>query len=49
MTDLLVVLVIAAIATVGGVWFGIVVLAPRMTRLLDRREPTEEEPGDRPD
>jgi hypothetical protein len=44
-----VVLLIAVAATVGGVWFGIVVLAPRITRVLDRPESTEEEPGDRPD
>ena len=49
MTEVLIVLAIAALATVGSVWFGIVVLAPRMTRLLDRPEPTEEEPGDQPD
>jgi hypothetical protein len=48
MTEVLIVLAIAAVATVGGIWFGIVVLAPRMTRLLDRPESTEEEPGDRP-
>ena len=48
MTDILLVLVIAAIATVGGVWLGIVVLAPRITRLLDRPESIDEEPGDRP-
>jgi hypothetical protein len=49
LTDAIVVLAIAALATVGGIWFGIVVVAPRMTRLLDRPESTEEEPGDRPD
>jgi len=49
MIEILVVLAIAAIATVGGVWLGIVVLAPRITRVLDRPESTEEEPGDRPD
>lgn len=48
MTDLFLVLVIAAIATVGGIWFGIVILAPRMTRLLDRTDSKEEEQGDRP-
>ena len=42
MTDALVVLVIAALTTVGGIWFGIVVAAPRITRLLDRRESIEE-------
>jgi hypothetical protein len=49
MTEVLIVLAIAAVATVGSLWFGIVVLAPRMSRLLDRPESTEEEPGDRPD
>jgi hypothetical protein len=48
MTDVLIVLVIAALTTVGGIWFGIVVLAPRISRVLDRPESTEEEPGDRP-
>jgi hypothetical protein len=48
-TDVLVVFLIAAIATVGGAWLGIVVIAPRITHLLDRPESTEEEPGDRPD
>jgi hypothetical protein len=42
-------LLIAGIATIGGVWFGIVVLAPRITRLLDRPGPADEEPVDRPD
>lgn len=49
MIDLPIMLAIAIIATVGGVWLGIVVLAPRITRLLDRPESPEEEPGDRPD
>jgi hypothetical protein len=49
MTDVVVMLVIALLATVGGAWFGIVILAPRMARLLDRPESTREEPGDRPD
>ena len=49
MTDVFVLLVIAAVTTVGGVWFGIVVLAPRMARMLERPESTEEEPGDRSD
>jgi hypothetical protein len=48
-TELLAVLAIAAVATVGGIWFGIVVIAPRMSRVLDRPESPEEEPGDRPD
>ena len=49
LVDIGLALLIAGIATVGGVWFGIVVLAPRITRLLDRPEPTDKEPGDRPD
>gem|GEM_PF-3708940 len=49
MTELLIVLAIAAFATVGGVWLGMVVVAPRITRRLDRPESTEKEPGDRPD
>ena len=52
MADLAIFLFIAAIAAVIGVGFGIVVLAPRIGRMLDRAEdaPTEaddEEPGDR--
>jgi hypothetical protein len=49
MTETIAVVVIAAIATFGGIWLGIVVVAPRMARLLDRPESTAEEPGDRPD
>ncbi|HYK96450.1 MAG TPA: hypothetical protein VE011_11405 [Candidatus Dormibacteraeota bacterium] len=49
MTDIVILLAIGAIATVGGVWFGIVVVAPRMSHILNRPETTEEEPGDRPD
>lgn len=43
-----VVLVIAAIAAVVSVWFGIVLVAPRISRALDRAETHDEEPGDRP-
>jgi hypothetical protein len=42
------VLVVAAIAGVIGVGFGIVVLAPRIGRMLDSAETDNEEPGDRP-
>lgn len=42
------VLVIAAIAAVGGISFGIVILAPRLSRLLDRPDSTDEESRDRP-
>ncbi len=38
----------AAIAAVVGVGFGIVILAPRIARALDRAEADDEEPGDRP-
>lgn len=48
MSEIAIVLVIAAIAAVVSVWFGIVVLAPRIGRLLDRTKPDDEEPGDRP-
>jgi hypothetical protein len=52
--ELLIVLFIAGISAVGGVWLGIVVLAPRLTRIIDRTaadEPSEqpEEHGDRHD
>jgi len=40
--DLLVVLMIAAVAGTVGVTLGIFFLAPRITRLLDRND---EEPG----
>jgi len=46
--ELGVVLLVAVIAAVVGVGFGIVVLAPRIGRLLDRADPDNEEPGDRP-
>lgn len=46
--DLVVVLVVAAVAAVIGVGLGIFILAPRITRMLDRTE-ADEEPGDRPD
>ena len=42
------VLVAAGLATVIGLAFGIVILAPRIGRAFDRAE-TDEEPGDRPD
>jgi hypothetical protein len=48
--DLLVFLLIALVAAVIGGGFGMVVLAPRIGRLLDRQEldSDDEEPGDRP-
>lgn len=48
MNDLAAILVIAAIAAAAGVGFGIVLIAPRITRALDRAD-QDEEPGDRPD
>ena len=42
------VLLVAGIAAVVGLGFGIVVLAPRISRALDRAEVDDEEPGDRP-
>ena len=46
--DLVILLVVAAVAAVVGVWFGIVLIAPRISRALDRAETDHEEPGDRP-
>jgi hypothetical protein len=46
--DIPIVLVIAALAAAVGVGFGIVVLAPRISRALDRADADDEEPGDRP-
>jgi len=43
--ELLAVLGVAALAAAVGVGFGIVVLAPRISRALDRAE-RDEEPGD---
>lgn len=42
------VLLIGAIAAAVGVGLGIVILAPRIGRMLDRAETDDEEPGDRP-
>ena len=42
MNDLLLLVLIAAVAGTLGVTFGIFFLAPRITRFLDRRD---EEPG----
>jgi hypothetical protein len=46
--DVWIVLVIAAVAAVIGVGAGIVLIAPRISRALDRAETHDEEPGDRP-
>jgi hypothetical protein len=47
MPDLVIVLVIAALAAVGGAWLGIVLIAPRVSRALDRAAEDDEESGDR--
>jgi hypothetical protein len=44
--DLIIVLGIAAVAGTVGIAFGIVFLAPRISRLIDR---SDEEPGARDD
>jgi hypothetical protein len=48
MLDLAILLVIGALAAVIGVGLGIVILAPRIGRLLDRADTKDEESGDRP-
>jgi hypothetical protein len=48
MLDVAILLVVGAVAAVVGVGFGIVILAPRIGRLLDRADTDDEEPGDRP-
>jgi hypothetical protein len=45
--DLVFVVVIGTIAAVIGTWLGIVVIAPRVSRALDRAAEDDEEPGDR--
>jgi hypothetical protein len=47
--ELVIFLTIAAIAAVVGIRLGIVLIAPRISRALDRAEIDSEEPGDRPD
>jgi hypothetical protein len=51
LTDVVLVFAIAAIAAVVGVWLGIVLIAPRIGRALDRADANDndEDPGDRPD
>jgi hypothetical protein len=46
--ELVIVLAIAAIAAVVGIRLGIVLIAPRISRALDRAD-QHEDPGDRPD
>ena len=48
MPDVLVVVLIAGAAAVGGLWLGIVLIAPRLSRALDRAAEDDEESGDRP-
>jgi hypothetical protein len=45
--ELLIFLTIAAIAAVVGIRLGIVLIAPRISRALDRAD-HDEDPGDRP-
>ena len=48
MIELVALLVIAVLAAVGGTWLGRVLIAPRLSRALDRAAEDSEEPGDRP-
>ncbi len=43
MTDLLILIVVAAAAAAGGVWLGIVLIAPRINRAIDRAETSPDE------
>jgi len=47
--DLVVFIVIVAFVGVAAVVVGMLVIAPRLTRLADRAANTDEEPGDRTD
>ena len=38
MTDLLIVIAVAAVAAAVGIWLGIVLIAPRLGRALDRAD-----------
>lgn len=42
-------LVAGAVIFLGAVWFGLSIVAPRITRALDRADADEKELGDRPD
>ena len=46
--DLVMLALIVLVAVVVSVGLGIVVIAPRIGRVLDRSEPQDKEPGDRP-
>jgi hypothetical protein len=39
----------AIVLSIVAVWFGLHVVAPRISRAVDRAETEEEQPGDRPD
>lgn len=50
LTLVIVFVLVGGVVAAAGVAFGIVILAPRITRLLDRTSPdhtTDKEPGDR--
>ena len=46
---LLVVFAVAIVIFLAAVWFGLHVVAPRISRALDRAEVEDEQAGDRPD
>ena len=46
---IVIVLLIGGVAVAAGLGLGIVVVAPRIGRLLDRMDRDDEEPGDRVD
>ena len=43
MTDLLILIVVAAVAAAVGIWLGIVLIAPRINRAIDRAETSPDE------
>lgn len=45
--EALIVLVVGLLAGSAGMWFGIVVLAPRLGRRIDRADAAAREPDDR--
>lgn len=47
--DLLVFVALVALVAVAGVVVGMLILAPRLTRLTERAAHADEEPGDRAD
>lgn len=46
--ELVAFVVIAIVVTAFGLWFGMARIAPRIGRAIDRVEPNDKEPGDRP-